>query len=189
MRDVDIRTALATHLTEWHRGSPDFMLVEEMGLCQGQTRVDLVAFNGRLHGYEIKSPADTLRRLPQQVALYSRVLDRASIVCDESRTNEASTLVYSWWGIIEASEGPNGIVFREVRPAADNPCRDPSAVVALLWRDECLALLGELQAAAGLASKPRSVLWSSLAALLPLEELCQRVRLTIQSRSGWRETR
>jgi hypothetical protein len=189
LRDLDIRVALTVKLSSEHHEVEDFALVEEMALCQGSARADIVAFNGRLHGYEIKSPRDTLRRLPGQVDVYSRVLDRATVVTAASRIHEVESLVPSWWGIMTAHPCATGVTVRTTRSPRDNPSRDALAVAQLLWRGECLSLLHELGCGSGLSSKPRPELWATLVDALPLDELCKLVRVTIQSRSGWRESR
>ena len=78
--DPDIRAVLKSRLQAKHALEPDTVVVEELGLCQGQVRVDMAVVNGVLHGYEIKSDCDTLRRLPNQVVAYGKVLDRATLV-------------------------------------------------------------------------------------------------------------
>jgi len=78
--DSDIRTALLDRLQQRHQAEPDVAFLEELGLCRGQVFVDVTVVNGALHGYEIKSDRDSLRRLAGQVAFYGRVLDRATLV-------------------------------------------------------------------------------------------------------------
>src|SRR6187402_1509374 len=57
--DPDVRALLREYLEDVHKGS-DTRLLEELGLCQGDVRVDVAVVNGELSGYEIKSPSDTL---------------------------------------------------------------------------------------------------------------------------------
>lgn len=66
--DVRVRATL-----ERHPGTGSVAVRHELGVCAGRRRVDVAAINGHLDGWEIKSDADTLRRLPDQVAAFSRV--------------------------------------------------------------------------------------------------------------------
>ena len=75
IRDAEVRPALRTYLEQQELAHPDTLLIEELGLCQGQARIDLATVSGVLHGYEIKSNRDRLTRLASQAATYSRVLD------------------------------------------------------------------------------------------------------------------
>ena len=68
-------------------------MVDELGVCRGQVRIDVAVVNGRFHGYEIKSDRDSLRRLDGQVDLYSKVLDRATIVVGDRHFTEALNTV------------------------------------------------------------------------------------------------
>ncbi|WP_300554835.1 sce7726 family protein, partial [Desulfovibrio sp.] len=82
MRDQEIRAALhETELKKFYENGD--LILDELGVCSGASRVDVAVINGALHGYEIKSDQDTLDRLPQQILSYSRVLDRVTLVaCD-----------------------------------------------------------------------------------------------------------
>lgn len=55
-RDGDVRTLLKRHLIEIHSSTPTRIL-DELGLCEGDVRVDVATVNGELSGFEIKSPA------------------------------------------------------------------------------------------------------------------------------------
>ncbi|HET7057847.1 MAG TPA: sce7726 family protein, partial [Nitrospiraceae bacterium] len=68
--DSDIRRVLRSKLLLKHADELDTVIIEELGLCRGQVRVDLSVVNGLLHGYEIKSDRDSLRRLRSQAELY-----------------------------------------------------------------------------------------------------------------------
>lgn len=53
--DSDIRPVLRSRLRLKHANDTDTVVIEELGLCRGQVRVDVSVVNGLLHGYEIKS--------------------------------------------------------------------------------------------------------------------------------------
>src|SRR5688572_30584359 len=101
MRDRDIRTSLHQQLERAHRHYADETLfIDELGLCQGNARIDLAVVNGSLSGYEIKSECDTLQRLPHQIEVYSRALDYITIVASETHIDKIIVLIPEWWGVI-----------------------------------------------------------------------------------------
>lgn len=167
-------------------GDHDTRIVEELGLCQGEARVDIAVINGALHGYEIKSERDTLERLPGQQTIYSSIFDTITIVVGPSHIQRVSAQVPGWWGIRVATTKSGNIALEEVRCAGQNPNPDPSAVVQLLWRDEAFSVLEERGLARGLRSKPRRALWEKLTAELPPSELGSIVRQRLKRRPGWR---
>jgi hypothetical protein len=63
--DSDIRKLLLSHLSSQDEDNPS-LVVEELGLNQGDARIDVAVVNGHLHGYEIKSDRDSLRRFHRQ---------------------------------------------------------------------------------------------------------------------------
>ncbi len=187
MRDMDIRSALRATVLARHVRDPDTLVIDELGLERGVVRVDIAVVNGRLHGYEIKSDADTLERLPAQVTGYGRVLDRVTLVVGSRHASAAQRLVPDWWGVYVAHEAVNGQVhFRPARRERANPGLDLEAVAALLWRDEALALLQARGRARGLVSKPRRELYRALVATLAPVELRRCVRDALKSRTDWR---
>ena len=129
MRDRDIREALHRKVLKEHHGDTNTLVLNELGLRHGACRVDIAVVNGHLHGYEIKSDADTLERLPAQVTAYGAVLDRASLVVGEKYAEKAKALLPDWWGIRVATVGPRGAInFEAVQPIRTNPSIDPVAL-------------------------------------------------------------
>lgn|ERR1051325_5222197 len=187
MRDRDIRTSLHGELQRAHRHyANETLFIDELGLCQGNARIDLAVVNGSLSGYEIKSERDTLQRLPHQVEVYSRALDYVTIVASESHIDKTIGLIPEWWGVIATLMQQGDISFRLVRQPQPNPAIDPYSVAQLLWRPEVVAILGELGVKKGVAGKSRRVLWRTLAETLPIDELRDCVRHTLKVRERWR---
>lgn len=93
-------------------------LVEEFWVPAIHARADLVTVGSELHAYEIKSHADTLKRLPTQVVGFSALFDRCSVVVAPRHLEKAREIVPAWWGIIVA--GP-GRVVTELRPSGPSP--------------------------------------------------------------------
>lgn len=187
MRDRDVRHALHDSLRREHAGELESTLfVDELGLC-GAVRVDVAVVNGALSGFELKSAADTLARLPKQVAIYSQVLDYSTLVVAENHLDKAARLLPTWWGCTVARTHGEALWLDEIRPATFNPSIDPFALAQLLWREEALDALEGLDAAAGVRSKPRRDLWAKLVMETDLTTLRNIVRDSLKSRSGWRK--
>lgn len=187
MRDRDIRTALRFKLDHLFAGAPDTVIVDELGLCEGEARVDVAVINGRLHGYEIKSERDTLDRLPAQRDIYNKALETVTIIVSKSHSEKVAALIPDWWGIIEAiDEGNQHVTFILKRDCSINPSPDPFAMVRLLWRSEVLAILKEKGLADGILSKPRKILWQKLVDSVDNHELRVLVRSHLKARQHWR---
>jgi hypothetical protein len=186
-RDVDIRRSLDAEVQRAHSHEVGTLILHELGLCQGAARVDVAVVNGSMHGYEIKSEADTLERLPSQQQIYSRTFDFVTIVTATKHAKDVRARVPKWWGIWAAELHSGKVVFRRIRAASRNRNVDPFAVAELLWRDEALAELENLSAADGLRSKTRRVIWQTLAYRLSSNDLCHAVRERLKRRGErWR---
>lgn len=177
-KDRDVRSLLKRHLAEWHQS--DTVVLDELGLCQGDVRVDVAAVNGELSGFEIKSPADSLARWPKQQRLYSRVVDRAWLVAPE-KTLEAAQAP-GWWGLIRIVETPHQLGLRVIREAMPNPKPDAYSIACLLWRDEAIDALAEFRLDRGVRTKGRRLIWQRLADQLPLDDLRRAVRAALKVR-------
>lgn len=188
MRDIDIRQVLLSTLQRKHRKSRNTLLVEELGLCQGDARVDVAVINGCIHGYEIKSERDTLSRLSGQQEIYNKVLDQVTVIGSTCHLSKIEKMVPTWWGICDAEFKHGKLAIHEIRPSTLNTAVDPSSVVQLLWREEALLILKERNLHKGLASKSRKVLWERIVECLSAHEVSSLVREKIKLRQQWRET-
>ncbi|WP_425249192.1 sce7726 family protein [Bradyrhizobium brasilense] len=187
MRDKDVRRALHGKVLREHHGQPDTLVLDELGLRHGTCRVDIAVVNGFLHGYEIKSDADTLDRLPSQVEIYGKVLDRATLVVGERHVEKAKAHLPDWWGIKVVCAGPRGgIDFEAVQPVRMNPAIDPLALAELLWRPEVIAILAARGVAPKTLRQPRGALYRHLVGLMPLQELRVTIRQQLKDRARWR---
>ena len=177
-KDRDVRRLLKRHLADIH--GRDMVFLDELGLCQGDVRVDVAAVNGELSGFEIKSPADSLARWPKQRQVYSKVVDRAWLVAPE-RALEAARAP-GWWGLIRIVETPHQLGLRIIREAIQNPKPDPYSIACLLWRDEAIATLAAFGLDRGVRTKRRGLVWQRLADQLPLDDLRRAVRDALKVR-------
>jgi len=186
MKDSDIRAVILTDLFKAYTNDPNTTIIEELGLCQGEARIDIAVVNGSIHGFEIKSDQDTLIRLADQVKIYNRSLDSVTLVVGNKHLDKALKVIPKWWGVIIAKETSGQVYLKMRRKGRKNPCLDPLAVVQLLWRNEALKALKERGLHYGIASKPRAILWQKLASHVTHEELMSLVRGILKSRENWR---
>jgi hypothetical protein len=186
VRDRDVRAALHALLRSEHAHElADTRILNELSLC-GTARVDVAVMNGELAGYELKSERDTLRRLPQQVEVYSQVLDRATLVVADQHLEHGLESVPEWWGLIVASFEFGETHLVRLRPPLLNVNVCPERLVQLLWRDETLEELESRGLARGVRSASRRALAERLATTVPLEELRAMVRERLKRREAWR---
>jgi hypothetical protein len=187
VRDADIRAALHRDELAHYLGEPDTLVLDELGICQGEYRIDVAVVNGALHGWEIKSERDTLQRLPAQAAAYSRVFDTVSIVCGQSHAAGVREMVPDWWGVSVAHDVGGGVVLERQREAHANPEVDVRSVVELLWRDEALTLLREHGGGRKLYRYSRTQMWDMLVERIPADQLRAIIRATLKGRENWRK--
>ncbi len=186
MKDQDIRAVLKAELARKYAGDDDTLVLEELGIRHGVARLDLVVVNHRLHGFEIKSDLDSLRRLPDQIKNFSSVADRMTLVVGYRHAYKAMEMIPDWWGVRLAEPNGGAVVLNNARAPRDNPCVDINGLVALLWREEALSMLEEIGAADGVRSKNRVVIYRRLVEVSKPEYLRARIRQQLRCRKAWR---
>ena len=186
--DASIRAILKEDLKSSYRDDPGTKIFEELGVAHGAARVDIAVVNGIMHGYEVKSDLDTLRRLPKQMSKYNSVFDKITIVVGKSHLYDAIKIVPDWWGIkiAKISNFDSEVSFSNIREAEKNPNQDNVAVAEFLWRREALNILEEIGQAHGVRSKSRKAIYERLAEVLDGETLRAKVRERFCSRINWR---
>lgn len=189
MNDSCLRDALKIWLRSNRPLTSRTMVIDELGLKHGAARIDVAVIGPGIHGYEIKSECDTLRRLPVQVAIYNSVLDKITVVLAKKHLKEALHIIPDWWGILVASDvNREAVSFTYLREPTVNPLIQPLAIAKLLWREEALSLLEELGATNGVSSKPRSHIYARLAEVAGIDfirnKVCEQLRLRIDWRAA-----
>ena len=179
--DREVRDLLKRHLANTHFDD-DTIVLDELGLCQGDVRIDVASVNGELSGYEIKSPADTLARWPKQCRIYSKVVDRAWLVATE-KTLEAAQAP-GWWGVIRIVQTRDQLGLRVIRPA--QPIRRRTRIRS---RACCGAMKRSGRSTisawrAACARKRRAIAWRRLAESAPLDHLRAAVRAALKVRAN-----
>jgi len=150
--DYQLRALLKAHLSA--RVTEADLVVDEFSLAYGAVRADLALINGHLEGFEIKAGKDKLDRLAHQVEAYAKVFEFSWVVTTPAHLSNVRALVPMRWGLLVASVEEDGACLRQLRKAQRNAMLDGAHLVRLLWRDEVLAKLDELDLSTGLKSKP-----------------------------------
>lgn len=144
LRDQDVREALLDRLTAAYKDEPETRIINELGIDFGASRVDVAVVNGILHGYEIKSESDTLKRLPKQMEYYNRLFERLTIVVDEKYYDEVRESVPQWWGITLVKNMDGEVKLINKRKGRRQTSQDKELLLKLLWKDELEKLIDVL---------------------------------------------
>lgn len=184
MHDPEIRNALRTDLHRRYGADPDTVVIDELSIRRGGTRIDLALVNGVLHGFELKSDHDSLCRLAKQVQAYGGVCNRATLVVGERHVKNAVDLVPDWWGIRVVRSGSEQPIFRDLKLPQTNPSLDPTAVAQLLRRSEANVFIADLGWGKPDRTASRRQLCDLLASKTELPLLCDRVRCCIRARQS-----
>ena len=189
MRDKDIRKELhQNYLSHFYQHDADSKVIDELGICQGSSKVDIAVVNGHMWGWEIKSEKDTLERLPAQMEAYNKVFDYITIVTNENHLEGITAMIPEFWGIMCVRKFTDNFKIENFRSPAKNEFVDPASLVQLLWKNEALEILESLGLAKGLKSKPRLLIWKKMTEVLSLQEINYYVRMYLKKREKWRST-
>ena len=96
--DLIIRSALKEDLRRRYARNKKLRIIEELGVQHGTARIDIAVVNGTMHGYEIKSDQDTLKRLPEQMDIFNSVFDKMTLIVGKNHLYEAINIVPDWGG-------------------------------------------------------------------------------------------
>lgn len=144
--DQMIRTPLLAALRTSY-GAEGSRISCELPIVGSATRVDVAVLGDTLIGIEIKSGCDSLRRLGKQVENYSRVFDEVWVVIDDIHRKSIEEKLPEWCGIQVAMPSESGMDFAIVRNPGRCPMVTLEDVISLLWREELLQELCDLQVA------------------------------------------
>lgn len=188
MNEDIIRYAIRQRLISRASHGHNSIIIDELGLHNGQARADVVLLGRFLAAYEIKSARDDLSRLSYQVPYYNSVFNRITLVVANRLYPRALDHVPVWWGIITVNEGPRGgIHFRRMRSPIYNSRTNPDAIARLLWKSEACEIL----AACGVSVQNRRINKTELRALLvqslSISQLRKQVVEKIRQRAAWRD--
>ena len=182
LAEADIRNELRKYIANLNAAEPDVAVINELGICGGRARADVAVINGELHGYEIKSDRDSLRRLNVQADHYGLVFDRATLVTSVRHVSTALTVLPSWWGVLRIEQWDSSVRLQSVRRSQLNPRRDARSLVELLWLEDAISLLERRNAARGVRGRPRRLVWDRICVHFELDEIAEAVRHQLKTK-------
>ncbi len=137
MTEQQIRKTVLSFLPSWVK------VVEEVcvGDWKRQARVDIATFTETgLHGIEIKSDADNLKRLNHQIESYAKVFCSVTVVSGPKWAQKVADAVPPWVGVVVAEEER----LYCLRAPGLNPGRCKKTTLDLLWKTELTKILKDL---------------------------------------------
>jgi hypothetical protein len=91
--DNIIRKDFLKFLNKKHKDDKKIRILQEFSISDA--RIDIAVFNGIMHGYEIKSDVDTLKRLPQQIKAYDSIFDKITLIVGKAHCTVAELKLHS----------------------------------------------------------------------------------------------
>lgn len=181
-----IRALVKSRLGRLIPGSSSALIVEEMEVCSGQARVDFAVIGDQFIGIEIKSPKDSVARLPRQAQAYSQCFDIVVLIVHETLYERAKMLIPPWWGVVFGGKTGNRVRYQFYRLPEKNPHQDIAQILALLWRNELDGLLNTYLGYSSLPKESKRSLRSRLLAEVDAAELRKASLLKLRERKEWR---
>lgn len=175
--DCDIRPALKAQLIETFSGT-NTVIIDELPICWGDSRIDLAVINCSLHGYEIKSDRDTLDRISRQVEHNNKIFDYITLVCSSCLITTARKRIPECWGIqipVKDESVPGGVRIETEREPKPNENVEIRNLVELTWKEEAIHILAERGLARGYRSRPRWDIWDHMVKMIGQNELKEAV--------------
>ena len=183
-----IRTALRRDYLRRFTSRDDTLVLNELGLVHARGRIDVAVISKHVHGYEIKSAADSLRRLQRQLDLYRQSLQTLTLVVDTCHFPAVARTAPQWCGILVVTFGPRGGArFSRARQTRLNPDIDPFMLAHLLWRCEAQAALAQRGVRPRDLRATRKDLYRMLLEQFSLSELTTLIRQSMIQRQTWRD--
>jgi hypothetical protein len=179
-RDPDLRSLLVARLEYEHGGDPGAFICHEFSICRSRARIDVAVVNGSLAGFEIKSGADRLDRLPRQQIQFDRIFDSVTVVCAPRHAERVLQLVPDWYGVWVAEPAAR-TPLQQVQATDTNPQPSARARATLLWRREMVEVLTEHEVAPHPRATRRTLV-DQLIGLLSADQLSISVNEKLKAR-------
>lgn len=186
--DPDIRELLYKSFLEIPEftSDPSTIVIDEMDVLFGTSRIDIAVINGKIHGFEIKSERDNLERLPSQIESYNKVFDTVTIVVCENHLSNVMEIIPKWWGVYCVLKQKKLLKLVKERNAIENSDTDLLSLTQLLWRNELIELLNLNGIKKGTKSKNRFALCNMVVENIEESTIRSYIREKLKSRSTWR---
>ena len=185
MQDRDIRKLLHPYLENENRKFKDTIIVDEFELCSGLSRIDVAVINGVIHGYEIKSEEDTLKRLANQINYYNKSLEKISVITNRSHLKQIRERVPRWWGLLLINDTDKRKKVTEIRKAKNNPILESQSMLHILWKDELIFIINKYKLKVSRHINKRKMR-ESVAKELDITILSYEILSALKSRQNWR---
>lgn len=164
------------------------LVVNELGLAHGRSRVDVAVINGVIHGFEIKSSLDDLGRLADQLVIYGQSLQKLTMVVARRHIDRVMKMAPPWCGVLEIVVGQRGgLTFKSIRRPSRNPGVDQFVLAHLLWRGEVQGILADHGICGAILRAPRKDLYRRLVGLVSETELTALIKTAMEQRQSWRD--
>jgi hypothetical protein len=187
MNDPIIRKAFHASVLKAAHKDASTIVIDELGLKNGDIRADIAVLNGKMIGYEIKGEKDSLVRLVPQIAAYSEVFEQAYIISAEKHLKKVKQIIPEWWGIYKITADNFGAPHFELEQKAEsNPIRDNYGIAQLLWKMEVSDILAKRYGVKIKQKYTRQYLYSLLAENSQTPQLANLVLQYLKQREGWR---
>lgn len=186
--DPDIRELLYKRFLEIPEftSDPSTIVIDEMDVLFGTSRIDIAVINGKIHGFEIKSERDNLERLPSQIESYNKVFDTVTIVVCENHLSNVMEIIPKWWGVYCVLKQKKLLKLVKERNAIENSDTDLLSLTQLLWRNELIELLNLNGIKKGTKSKTRFALCNMVVKNIEESNVRTFIREKLKSRPTWR---
>lgn len=185
LRDPDLRAALTDRVARQYAGK-EYLLVPELDVYAWEPgRLDAMLITDRLHGFEIKSDVDSLRRLPRQVEIYGPYLERATLITTGRHLEAAASMVPPWWGLWTVSRRRDQLSVKVVRAGRLNSSVDPYAVSTFIYREALVKFLRD-RGATGLSKLDMWGLRTLLVQSYSRRQVLELARSVMLAHRGWR---
>lgn len=186
MNDLEIRNNLKTGPLKKYFDDSNSVVLDEFNISLGLVRVDIAIVNGVLHGIEIKSERDTLKRLDNQLKEYNKFFEYITIVTCEKFQEIILENTPNNHGVIIAKRSKDKIVFKNIRKAKKNYNVDKLCLVQALWKNELIEIIESINYKKGFKSKSKPFLYEIICDNFTTTQLLAIVKQKIKSRINWR---
>lgn len=178
--DKSIRTSLIDYLG--NKKPRPKLIVEELGVHNGNTVADVVAIYDSLHGFEIKGEGDNVSRIRRQSHYYNLSFPKLTLVTTLNHLEWAKRHLPEFWGILLAKETDKGINLTYKRAARNNPLFSKELSLLMLWREELLASRNYSSEIALKQKDSRAAMASKIAPLLNKVAIVDLLKTSITKR-------
>ncbi|MEM0672146.1 sce7726 family protein [Dickeya oryzae] len=108
----------------------------------GKNKADCAIFNGSSTCYEIKTEFDNLKRLPEQLAEYSKIFDKVNVIASQNHIDKILESTPDFIGIYKLTEKSS---LKEIRKAGDiKTTIDPFLMIQSLRRVEYVEIASKI---------------------------------------------